>query len=425
MKTLEVEFVKIVGEGKTLGRKNGKVVFSYGVLPSELALIKVVREKRNFIEGEVLEIKTKSEFRVEPLEDHYLSCSCWQIIKYEKQIEYKKKLIEDLFFQTTKENIQLNYFYSANELFEYRTKIEYSFKDENEDIYLAFHKRGDYSTKLKLPYGCKLISNKANEFALKILDDIRKSNISLNLLKTFVIRRSKRYNSMVFVLYVKDPDVNFEPSCIEDYGFVLVYSNPIASISQVDGIIDKKGYDYVKERVLNMDFEYGFDCFFQNNIELFEKAITEIKESCGGNKNILDLYCGVGVIGLLMSDISKKVKLVEANPSSVEYVKRNIINNDIRNADVFNITGEKLDISFFEDLDLLILDPPRAGLCKNVIKNILISLPPKIAYLSCNPITQGRDLNFLMEKYKIRKVVGFDFYPNTPHMESLVILERK
>jgi len=420
MKLIEVEFTKIVGEGKALGRKNGKVVFAYGVIPGETAVIKVVVEKRNFIEGEVVEIKNISPYRVNPIEDHFLSCSPWQIIDYNKQIEYKKKLIEEHLIQTTKETILLNRFYPANNIFKYRTKIEYSFGEFEDKLHLTFHKRGDYSTKVKLQNGCALIDDETNKIALSVLEKLREKKLNSSILKTLIIRTSKRYNEKIITLFVKDKD--FILDSYEDLN--IIYSNPVSSISSVDEII-KKGKDFLTENICGMDFKYGFDCFFQNNIDLFEKAIYEIKNFIGFSPKIVDLYCGVGVIGICLGKLTDKLILVESNKSSTRYASINAKINNLNNCEIINLEAESLNSSDFFDTDVLIVDPPRAGLHKKVIKNILKYLPKKIIYLSCNPITQGRDLNFLLEKYFIKDAFGFDFYPNTPHMESLIFLERK
>jgi len=425
MKIIEVEFTKIVGEGKSLGRKDGKVVFSYGVLPGEVALVRVVKEKKNFINAQVVEIKKESPYRIKPLESHYLECSPWQIIDYNKQIEFKKNLIEDILFQTTKETIKINKFYQSPSIYGYRTKIEYSFTNINNKVDIAFHKRGDCSTKIVLDRGCALIDERANRKALDILKEINALNMSSGPLKSLIIRISKRYNKTLSALFLKDKNYNLSLKNADDDGFICVYSNPLSSISSVDEILGVSGDDFITERICGIDFDYGFDCFFQNNIELFELSINEIKNFVKESKKIIDFYCGVGIIGIILSDISKEVLLVESNGSSINYARKNIIKNGIRNAKTINIESEKLDFSYFENSDAVILDPPRNGLHKNVIKNIMKSLPPKLVYLSCNPITQGRDLNFFLEKYKIKSSMSFDFYPNTPHMENLVLLERK
>jgi 23S rRNA (uracil1939-C5)-methyltransferase len=424
MKELEVDFEKIVGEGKSLGRKDGKVIFAYGVLPGERAIVRSIIEKKNYIEAEVVEIKTKSEWRVEPRENHFLSCSPWQIINYDKQCEFKKKLIEESLFQTSKENIRVDRFYPSDESFGYRTKIEYSFSEENGKIFLAFHKRGDYSRKVVLDKGCALIGDDVNKIALDILELINKSGIKSNLLKTLIIRRARNTSDIVASLFVKDEGIRFDFSDKRLKGFNLVYSNPLSSVSNVDKIISKTGSDFLVEKIFNKSFSYGFDCFFQNNITLFDSAISEIKKFVSGAKKVLDLYCGVGVIGLSLSDSVGAVELVESNKSSYDYAVKNIESNSIKNANAYCSIDSKLAESFY-DSDALILDPPRAGLHKNVIKNIMKTLPAKIAYLSCNPMTQGRDLTFLLEKYVIENVAGFDFYPNTPHIENLITLKKK
>ncbi|MEF3280484.1 MAG: methyltransferase [Elusimicrobiota bacterium] len=424
MREFEVEFSKIVYEGKALGRKDGKVIFAYGALAGEKAIVKPIFEKKNYIEAEVVSIIDKSKFRIDPIEDHFLSCSPWQIIKYEKQVEFKKRLIEESLFQTSKETIMLNDFIACEKKFGYRTKIEYSFMEDEDGIFLAFHKRGDYSKKVKLINGCALIDNEANTIALDILKKINKLKIPLNILKTLIMRRAETEAKIIASLFIKDRELKFEFEKENLRGFNLVYSNPKTSISTVDEILYKEGEDYLIEKICGKKIYYGFDCFFQNNIPLFEKAILEIKKEISAANKVLDLYSGVGVIGICLADISKEITLIDLNKSSIEFAKKNIEINSITNAKAFCFSDSKIDLDFF-DVDVLILDPPRAGIHKNTIKNIMKALPQKIVYLSCNPITQGRDMCFFLEKYKVIKTIGFDFYPNTPHMESLIILERK
>jgi len=426
MKELDVEFTKIVGEGKAIGRKNGKIVFSYGVLPGETAKIRVIKEKKNYIEGEVIEILSPSIYRNKPEEEHYLSCSPWQIMDYEFQLKTKKNLTEELLYQMTKENIKLENFYAAEKLYHYRTKIEYSFTQEEEKLIFAFHKRGDYSNKIPLPEGCDLIDENINNIALKALEKLNYLGVKKEQLKTLVIRKAENTKDIILCLYSKDENLNISLTDIEGIkGFILIYSNPISSISSIDKIIKIEGKEFISEKICGMEIDYGFDCFFQNNIPLFEKALNEIKNSAGTGNNFLDLYCGTGVIGIYLKDKFKNLLMVEAYEPSLKYAKINAEKNNINNYRIIYSASEKIESQNFNNIDLLIVDPPRAGLHKNVIKNIMENLPSKIAYLSCNPITQGRDAVYLMEKYKIVKAIGFDFYPNTPHIENLLIFEKK
>ncbi|OGR42291.1 MAG: 23S rRNA (uracil-5-)-methyltransferase RumA [Elusimicrobia bacterium GWA2_61_42] len=425
MREITLEFKKIVGEGKALGRSEGKVVFCYGVLPDETARVRVTFEKKNFAEAELLEIITPSPRRVAPKEDHYLSCSPWQVMDYELQCETKKGLIEDLLYQTTKETIRLDKFYAAKQIFGYRTKIEYSFTGEPGALSFAFHKRGNFREKYLLPEGCALISPAANAAAVKVLAVLNGLKLSTADLKTLIIREAKNPGSRVAALFMKRQDIALPEMNIEGLdGFLAVYSNPISSVSQVDGIINSWGNDFVTEEILGSKFSYGFDCFFQNNMDLFEEALKEIRGAAFKCGKLVDLYSGVGVIGLTLRDLADKVYAVEASPNSAKYAALNAAANGATNFEMVCSLSEKTADDLFDGTDILVLDPPRAGLHNKVIKRIMEILPKKIIYLSCNPITQGRDAAFFMEKYKITRSAGFDFYPNTPHAETLIVFER-
>ncbi|OGR51620.1 MAG: hypothetical protein A2049_09960 [Elusimicrobia bacterium GWA2_62_23] len=425
MREITLEFKKIVGEGKALGRSEGKVVFCYGVLPEETARVRVTFEKKNFAEAELLEIVKPSPRRVAPKEDHYLSCSPWQVMDYEFQCETKKGLIEDLLYQTTKETIRLDKFYGAKEIFGYRTKIEYSFTGEPGALSFAFHKRGNYREKYLLPEGCALISPAANAAALKILGVINSLKLSTADLKTLIIRDAKKPGSRVAALFVKRRDIELPDMLLPGLdGFLAIYSNPVSSVSQVDEILKTWGREFVTEEILGDKFYYGFDCFFQNNMELLAEALKEIRGAAFKCGKLVDLYSGVGVIGLHLRDLADKVLAVEASDSSAKYAALNAKDLGAKNFSMVCSLSEKMKDDLFDGTDILVLDPPRAGLHNKVIKRIMEILPKRIIYLSCNPITQGRDAAFFMEKYKIIRSAAFDFYPNTPHSETLLVFER-
>ena len=425
MRELTLEFKKIVGEGKALGRSEGKVVFCYGVLPEETARVLITFEKKNFAEAELLEIIKPSPHRIAPREDHYISCSPWQVMDYEFQCETKKGLIEDLLYQTTKETIRLDKFYTAKETFGYRTKIEYSFTGEPGALSFAFHKRGNYREKYLLPEGCALMSPGTNAVALKILAVINELKLSTADLKTLIVREARKPGSRVAALYMKRQDIELPEMKFEGLdGFLAIYSNPISSISQVDGVIKAWGNDFVTEELAGSKFSYGFDCFFQNNMELFEEALKEIRAASFKCGKLVDLYAGVGVIGLTLRDLADKVYAVESSENSSKYAALNASQNNAAHYEIVCSMSEKAKGDIFEGTDIIVLDPPRAGLHNNVIKQIMEILPKRIIYLSCNPITQGRDAAFFLEKYKIIRSAGFDFYPNTPHSETLLVFER-
>lgn len=423
MKELIVRFEKIVPEGKSLGRFNGKVVFCYGVLPDEVAKVKIVKEKSNYIEGELIEIIEKSKDRIEIKEEHYLSCSPWQSFDYKKQVEFKKNLLKEIYFQHIKNEVEIDGFEEANEIFGYRTKVEYSFLKENK-IYLAFFKRGSKKDKYKLENGCVLASKYMNDIALSIVEKINELNYPFEYLKGLTIRESKSFNQRIGILFIMKkiiPNIGLFENLD---GLYIVYSFEKSPAFVFTEILKKEGAEFLKEKILDLEIYYGPESFFQNNINLFEKALIDIKNNCENAKKIVEIYSGVGSIILNLKDYGKKIYGVEAVKEACDFSIFNAKINNISNFKIINSYAEKLDFEFLQDTDILVLDPPRSGLHKNVINLILSSLPTKIIYLSCNPITQARDYSLLKEKYKIKFLKGYDFYPNTPHMESLLVLER-
>jgi 23S rRNA (uracil1939-C5)-methyltransferase len=421
MKEIIVEFEKIGHNGVSIGRYDGKVVFAYGVLPEEKAKIKVTQEKKNLIKGEVVEILEKSKYRIQELENHYLSCSPWQVFAYNYQIELKRELLREIFRNFFGIDIEINDFFASLDIFGYRTKIEYSFLEENNRYYFAFHKRENFKEKVKLIEGCKLISDKANKVSFLVLEEINKRKIKD--LKTLIIRKSKRYDDIYIALMTSNKNQNFSFSNQELTGFSFIYSKKESPASTFDEIIYKWGREYLKEKILNLEIRYHYTSFFQNNIELFEKALEIMKENSNEFNKVVDLYAGVGVIGLSLKDYSKEIWSVEIDKTATQYAKINAELNNANNFKTLTLASEKIPRDVLENTDLLILDPPRTGLNKKLINLILETKPKNIFYLSCNPITQARDLSFFKKVYSVKKFYGFDFYPNTPHLESLLILE--
>jgi 23S rRNA (uracil1939-C5)-methyltransferase len=390
-------------------------------LPEEKAKIKVTKEKKNLIKGEVVEILEKSKYRIKESEDHYLSCSPWQVFAYNYQVEIKRKLLREIFRNFAGIDIEINDFFASPDIFGYRTKIEYSFLEENDRYFFAFHKRENFREKVKLSEGCKLISEKANSASFLVLEEINKRRIKD--LKTLIIRKSRRYDDVHIALLTSNKNQNFSFSNQGLTGFSFIYSKKESPASTFDEIIYKWGREYLKEKILNLEIRYHYTSFFQNNIELFEKALEIMKENSNEFNKVVDLYAGVGVIGLSLKDYSKEIWSVEIDKIATQYAKINAELNDVKNFKTLTLASEKIPRDVLENTDLLILDPPRTGLHKKLINLILEIKPKNIFYLSCNPITQARDFSFLKQGYNVKKFYGFDFYSNTPHLESLLILE--
>lgn len=412
MDLIPIKFEKVVCSGKTLGKISGKVVFCYGVLPGEVAEVRFVNEKKDYIEAELVNIIEPSRFRTPPKETHYLSCSPWQTIDYDYQIDLKKNITEEALFQTVKKDIKLDLFYKANDIYGYRTKIEYKLENSGHNLKYAFYKRGTKNL-VPLECGCALIDDGVNRVAYKLLDYINSLNIDRLALDRVVFRKGTK-GEVLGILYLnyKIDTINF--SEIENLaGLVAIVGN------------DKQvyGQEFIAQDLLGTQIKYGYDCFFQNNIELFSKVLEIIRGEVNGTGNVVDLYSGVGSIGINLRDLASKIVLVESFRNSHLYSIKNIKALGARNVVPILSNSKLVNEDILKESDVVVLDPPRAGAEKMLLDKILKALPRKIVYLSCNPITLGRDLSFLIKRYTIKKLYGFDFYPNTVHTETLAVLE--
>jgi 23S rRNA (uracil1939-C5)-methyltransferase len=437
---LDVHFEKIVPEGKALGFADGKAVFAFGVLPGETAKVVSIKSKKDYTEAEPVEIYSRSEYRREPREDHFISCSPWQIIDYEHQLTLKEQIIRETFsFLPDTLDLIEKPKHSGVE-WGYRTKVEYSFADNNrypeqsegkqDGISLAFHKRGKFYERVLLPGGCCLTSDRTNRAALSILDTLSKQGLESKPLKSLIIRESKTGDDLVAILCLKDPAVLQELK-ISDFpditGLITVHSDYRSPASVFTEILSVQGREHLEEQILNLTVRYPFDGFFQNNIPQFERVLLDIRafvEQIKPSKTV-ELYSGVGIIGLAVAHLCESVIGVEVIQSATEYAKLNAQQNKIDNYTAIFSPSEKIDPEVLSDTDLLILDPPRTGLHKNVIKMILEQKPKNIIYLSCNPVTQARDFALFQDFYKPDHLSVYDFYPNTPHLESLMVLSAK
>ncbi|MEO1785064.1 hypothetical protein V4762_08355 [Thermodesulfobium sp. 4217-1] len=413
MDIVPIKFEKIVCSGKTLGKSSGKVVFCYGVLPEEIAEVKFVNEKKDYIEAELVNIIEPSMFRVPPKETHYLNCSPWQTISYDYQVDLKKNITEEAIFQTVKKDLRLDSFYKANDIYGYRTKIEYKLDNSALNLKYAFYKRGTKNL-VPLEYGCALIDDRVNRLAYRFLDFINSLNIDRKALDRAVFRKGTNGEVLGIIYLNYKIDKIILPKIENLVGLVVIAGNN----KQI------YGQEFIEQDLLGTQIKYGYDCFFQNNIELFSKALEIIRSEVKGFKQVADLYSGVGSIGITLRDLVDKIVLIESFKNSFLYSKKNLKILNTKNIISFLSSSEHIDINFLKDSEVVILDPPRPGAEKTLLEKILRALPKKIIYLSCNPITLGRDMSYLLQKYDLKKIYGFDFYPNTVHTETLAIFER-
>ena len=429
--TLRLE--KIVGGGQAIGTlDDGRKAFVWGGLPKELVTIRVTKKKSHFVEGIVTEIIEKSPERITPKDENsYLSTSPWQIMPMSSEQSYKASLIEEAFLLhniTLPEKIKV---FSDGVEFNYRNKVEFSWfgdktdDDEKETLDLAFFKRGGKGK--VIVDGTSLAHPSINKLAIEIRDLLRTKPIVARQLKTLLIRSDQQGNT-VWQLYVKDKIENLisddEAKLLSAAGGEIIYSDPKSPASRITERLNKFGDTTLSDTILGVAFNYACEGFFQINIPVYEKALSDMKAwiNCNEKLSTLDLYSGVGTIGLTIG--GDDVTLVEINEHAVAEMQRNIAKLNRPNAKAILAPSEK-SLEYITGEQIIIVDPPRAGLHADVTNRLLETAPPRIIYLSCNPVTQARDVSLLQEKYEIVHHQGYNFFPRTPHIEHLVVLDKK
>lgn len=426
---VEVTLDKIVGGGQALGQlESGKKLFAWGGLPGETVKVQITRKKANLAEGVVTEVVTPSPERIEPRDqDSYLSTSPWQIMTPEAEQFYKAALIEEAFELHDIVLPDAIDVYADGNLFEYRNKIEYSFWFDTETLglSLAFFRRGTHG---KITFDSTSLASPAiTNASRKILAALNDRLVQGRSLKTLLIR-SNRDGQVAWQLYVKDEDFDtadligaLEPQ-IADCG-EIIYSNPKSPASVITKRLYAGNNAVLTDTILDVPFRYATEGFFQVNLPVYEQALRDMKEWIQPDKPVLDLYSGVGTIGLTIG--GDNVTLVEINEHAVREMQANIVSLGREDGAKAVLAASEHALDHITTDSTIIVDPPRAGLHEDVVTKLLDAAPERIVYLSCNPVTQARDVMRLAEKYGIRHHRGYNFFPRTPHIEHLVILDLK
>jgi tRNA/tmRNA/rRNA uracil-C5-methylase (TrmA/RlmC/RlmD family) len=418
---LEATFHGFDPDGASRGQSNGQPVLSWGVLPGERARLRRLRRRGRDWLCLPEEIFTAAPGRLPPREDHYLSCSPWQVFDYPLQVDWKQKLLAGLFPDCP----QLA-FHRAPQLWHYRNKLEFSFTEQHGRPVLAFHERWNPLGKVALPAGCALGRGALNRAGLAVANRLAELGVTAAQLKSLIVRCSRSEDTVVGALYVTDPA--FPATDIrgpELAGLAVIFSDPQSPASVTTRELARFGTTLLGESVAGLPLEYDVGSFFQVYPEMFDHAVEELQRRLGGAGRVVEFYSGVGSIGLVLCRQVRQVVAIESETRAVELARHNA---EALGADNFlAVAGraEQLAEAHLAGADAVVLDPPRSGLHPRVVAALLRDGPPRILYLSCHPPRQARDVNLLAPAYRVAAVEGFDFYPQTPHSESLVVLERR
>lgn len=419
----EVKIDKLVVGGQGLGYYNDKPIFVWNVLPGEVVEVEVTKHRKGIYEGVATKILTAHQQRIDSIEDHYLSCSPWQIMDY----NLENKLKVDLVKQSMKILIDNNFltepdYYFLDKRFGYRNKMEYSWLVENGLAKLAFSRRDQHS--LINCQGCQLSDSILLETALSIERWLQTGVQTRRFLKSLIVR-SNGVDQTLAGLFVKDRASFINAKIDLDIlkGWKIFYSNFRSPASVIDDVLYNQGQDHITTVINNKQFSFGLMSFMQVNLPVFELALTEIKKWVD-NDEVLDLFSGVGAIGINLADHAKTVNLVEINQEAGYFAQKNIELNNLTGKVSNQCCPAEKALDLIKSNQVVVVDPPRAGLSEKLIDVLLEQTPKRIIYLSCNPATQARDLGRLMLKYRTRNWGVYNFFPATPHIESLIVLDK-
>ncbi len=457
-----LEITAYAAEGKSIGHlDDGKVLFLPQVVPGDVVNALVLKEKKSWAEGTVLQLVKPSENRVVPFCPHFGVCGgCkWQMIPYALQLQYKQQQVEDQLQRIGHLELPpiMPIIGSEKEVF-YRNKLEFTFsasryrtreelneaageKLEDEPA-LGFHAPGLFDKVVPI-YTCFLQEAPTDKLLRVLREYAEANNLSYynfhsqeGWLRNVVIRISTTGEVLInMILHLENKPVRIAllEHLLQEIPEIttLHYTiNPKRNDSIHDlEVITYKGKGFIEERLGNFIFKISPKSFFQTNTKQAERLYEVARNFAGltGSEVVYDLYCGTGSIGIFCSEKARQVIGIELIAEAIKDATENATRNGLNHCRFF--TGDVAEIctdAFFETHgkpDVIITDPPRAGMHEKLVLQLLKMRAPKVVYVSCNPATQARDLALLNEVYKITKWQSVDMFPHTHHIENVVLLE--
>ncbi len=455
-----VEITGIGAEGKAIGRVDNFVIFVEDAVPGDFTDVLIYRKKKNYAEGRSVNIRIPSPDRVDPFCEHFGVCGgCkWQHLSYEKQLVFKQQNIADALERIGKLELPaLLPIIGSAKTQHYRNKLEYTFSnrswltrkelsdgDSKEMPALGFHVplRFDKILDIKKCYLQDDLSNDirievrnfciANE--MKFFDLISQEGGMRNL----IIRNSSVGEWMVIVVFHSEDEANRNKllNHLKDKFTFITSLLFIVNTKKNDTIFDLEiqlyhGKEYIVEIMEKLSYRISAKSFYQTNsyqaYELY-KVVRNFAQLTG-TENIFDLYTGTGTIATFLSGNARQVSGIDYIEDAIRDARQNAIDNNIRNISFF--AGDIKDVLNDDFInkngrpDVIVTDPPRAGMHEDVIKSIRKASPEKIVYVSCNPSTQARDLQLLSDDFRIEKIQPVDMFPHTSHVENVTLLVKK
>jgi len=456
-----IEVLRAGAKGISIGKSpDGKTILIQDAVPGDVVNVDVFKKKSGYLQGKAVEILKKSAYRTDPQCIHFGVCGgCkWQNLSYEAQLKFKQDEVENNLRRIGGfTDLEISPILGSEKQYYYRNKLEFTFSDsrwltleeirDTEETYnrnaLGFHIPGQWSKVMDIRE-CHLQSEPSNAIRLEAKQFADRHNYEFfnlqerrGLLRTLMIRSNQKGEFMVLVQFFRNDQKEIEAflhnlqNKFPQITSLLYAVNPKGNDSVYDLDIQTfYGNDFLMEEMEGLKFKVGLKSFYQTNPEQAYELYKITRDLAGlkGNEIVYDLYTGTGTIAQFVSKNAKKVVGVEAVSEAIEAAKENAERNKIKNCTFYcGDMKEVFDDEFIAQNgipDVIITDPPRDGMHKNVIENILKINPERIVYVSCNSATQARDLALMKEQYEIKRVQPVDMFPQTHHVENVVLLKR-
>ncbi|HWM62549.1 MAG TPA: 23S rRNA (uracil(1939)-C(5))-methyltransferase RlmD [Solirubrobacterales bacterium] len=429
---LEVEVDSLAFGGRGVARANGYVVFVAGGLPGDRVRAEITKAKSNFAEARTVELLRPGADRVADLCVHGgepCPGAPWQGLAYEQQLSHKAQQVDEALRRIGDlDGFELEPIEPAEEQWRYRNKLEYSFGERDGETVLGFHARGRWDLIVGVEE-CLLASERGNAARDEVLQWARDESVPAydrrartGVLRNLVVREGRR-TGQIQTRLITAP-TRFPKPPVDAH--TLVEGDSGGS----EGPTGVLGEEWLREELCDLRFEMSPNAFFQTNTEMAERlyAVAAGYANLSGSERVFDLYCGIGTIGLTMAKRAGEVWGLELVPEAIVDAERNAERNEIANAR-FMVgsarTGVRPLIEEAGKPDVVVIDPPRAGLSQKIVRRVLECEAKRIVYVSCNPTTLAPNAAQLVEAgYRLRRVKPVDMFPQTPHIECVALFEK-
>lgn len=423
-----IKIEKIVYPGRRLGLLMGKVVFTDRGLPGESVEVEILKDRRSYAEARTVRVISPSPSRVEPRCAHFLACSPYQDMDYGLEVEIKRNQVAEILSRELRLRFPDLQMTPSPAVWGYRSKIGLKVLREEGKAEFVYHQPREQEAFVPVDR-CYLVPDEVNDLMASLIEAI--NAVPLTSVEGVEIKRSQwTGESLLLCELASEAEKPALAAALKALKPRFRLAGAVAAVREGTRYRDERlfGREFIEERAGGLTFRVGARSFFQANLSILDAVFADVAVAAGLTHDavIVDLYCGLGTFGMFLAKRAREVFGVEPEAGNIAFLKKNLEINDIGNFAVCEGTAEDWLPEMLErEPAVIILDPPRRGIFPSTVGQMVRDPVPRIVYLSCNPTTLARDLKAFLAAYDLIDVRSYDFFPHTPHIETLAVLERR